>query len=80
VAYIIRATDKVGNLGWLQAVNQRGVRTIGSRDTAEVFADHASAKSVIALLPAVMAGVTLRYRIEPLTDAPDTDSGDADAP
>jgi hypothetical protein len=62
--FVIRAADKIGDVGWVQPANHRGSRTIGPLATAEKFPDIESAKDVMAGLPAAYGEVSLEYTVE----------------
>jgi hypothetical protein len=64
MAFIVRATDKVGDIGWIQPPNNRGSRAIGPRSTAERFADRESAENAVASLPAIYGEMGLKYTVE----------------
>jgi hypothetical protein len=50
VNYIVKATGRTGNVCWLTAANAKGIRTIGIRKQADVFATQADARMAIALM------------------------------
>ena len=47
--FVVKATGRTGNVCWLTAANAKGIRTIGIRKQADVFATDADARMAIAL-------------------------------
>jgi hypothetical protein len=64
MVFVIRATDKIGVVGFIQPANYRGSRTVGPRATAEEFSDSESAENALAGLPDMYGQVGLKYSVE----------------
>jgi hypothetical protein len=62
--FVIRASDRVGDVGWVLPVNARGLRTIGTRAEADVFTDQAEAKAVVQRMEKVFSILELEYSVE----------------
>lgn len=64
MTYVIRAADKVGNVAYIQPMNERGHRTLGERSTAEAFPDAESAENAVMRMPPIFADMGLEYTVE----------------
>lgn len=68
--FVIRASDKVGNLGWVLPKNSRGLHTFGSRGAAQIFTERAEAEQVVQRMSSLFTSLGVQYSIE-ATDEPD---------
>jgi len=70
--FVVRATGRTGTISWLSAANSEGIRTLTTREHADVFQTVADAHAAIAKLPQAFedAGMIFSVRdgrpIEPL--------------
>jgi hypothetical protein len=64
MAYVVKATGRIGFVCWLSAANEAGVRAFAPRDTAGVFQTATDAHTAIAKLPRAFEEVGLTFSVE----------------
>lgn len=62
--FVIRALDKVGDVGWVLPEDARGLRTLGTRADADIFSEESEADSVAHRLESVFSILELDYSVE----------------
>jgi hypothetical protein len=64
MSFVVKATGRTGNVCWLTAANAQGIRTIGIRGQAAVFATEADARMAIALTAGPFKKTGMVFSIE----------------
>jgi hypothetical protein len=69
--FVVKISNYVGTEGWIASVGANGLRAVGVRENAQIFADRDDASRALTLLsPHFMAGGIV-FSVEPLdSDAP----------
>jgi hypothetical protein len=64
VAFVVKATGRTGSICWLTAANAKGIRTLGIRKQADVFATEVDAHVAMALTAASFKRTGIVFSIE----------------
>jgi len=62
--FVVRITGHTGNVTWLTRPNKDGIRTLGIRSKADVFATETDARVAIATMPQPFKESGLIFSIE----------------
>ena len=63
--YVVKATGRTGNVCWLTAANAEGIRTIGIRAQADVFATQVDVRVALALTAGGFKKTGIVFTVEP---------------
>ncbi len=62
--FVVKATGRTGNVCWLTAANAKGIRTIGIRKQADVFATETDVRVAIAVTAGPLRSTGIIFSIE----------------
>jgi hypothetical protein len=62
--FVVKATGRTANVCWLTAANAKGIRTIGIREQADIFATEVDARVAIALTIAAFKRTGIVFTVE----------------
>lgn len=61
--FVVRATGLAGTISWLSAANENGIRTLVTREMADVFQTVREALAAIDALPSTFGEVGLNFDV-----------------
>jgi hypothetical protein len=64
MAFVVKVTGEAGNVTWLAFPDQRGFRTLGTRQMAELFENVDDAQSAIAEMQRMFFVTGLEFSVE----------------
>jgi hypothetical protein len=64
MAYVVKATGTTGTICWLSPANEKGFRTLATREWAEVFSTLDDAHDAIVKLPRAFVDTGLKFSVE----------------
>jgi hypothetical protein len=62
--FVVKITTRTGAVCWLSAANEDGLRTLGSRENADVFRTYEDANGAIRKLPQAFKGIGRTFSLE----------------
>jgi hypothetical protein len=65
MAFVVKATSQTGNVTWLAFADERGFRTLATRQMAEIFPSVEDAQSAINMMQRAFLVTGLVFSIEP---------------
>jgi hypothetical protein len=63
--FIVKLTCRTGGVSWLSPANKSGLRTLASRESADVFQKYEDGNTAIRKLPPTFKGIGRTYSVEP---------------
>jgi hypothetical protein len=64
MAFVVKATSQTGNVTWLAFADERGYRTLATRQMAEIFPSVEDAQSAISTMQRAFLATDLVFSIE----------------
>jgi hypothetical protein len=63
--FIVKLTSRIGGVSWLSRAKESGLRTLASRESAEVFHNYEDGNIAIRKLPPAFKGIGRTFSVEP---------------
>jgi hypothetical protein len=63
--YVIKLTSRTGGIAWISPANKSGLRTLASRESADVFQKYEDGNVAIRKLPQAFKGIGRTFSVEP---------------
>jgi hypothetical protein len=63
--FVVKAFAAIGPCGWISIADKRGVRSLATRERAQIFANRSAAESVISKMPVELVAAGIKFTVEP---------------
>jgi hypothetical protein len=62
--FVVKISSRTGAVCWLSAANENGIRTLGARESADVFHKYEDGNIAIRKLPQALKAVGRTFSVE----------------